>query len=100
MYEHYKKEWKAGQTEDQFVYQTRKKLIGPFKHAWWNLDSAIQTQLGAVLQGQFELLFRQLNVMNTRRMAQRVTTRVVQHRPKPTAAVEEAELEIAADLSD
>lgn len=100
MYEHFKKEWKAGQTEDQFVYQTRKKLIGPFKQAWWSLDSAIQEELGRVLQEQFELLFRQLNVMNTRRMAQRVTTRVIQHRPRPTSAVEESELEIAADLSD
>ena len=31
-------ERKAGQTDEQFVYTTRKKAIGPFKRQLWDLD--------------------------------------------------------------
>ncbi len=96
----FQKEWKPGQTEEQFIYQTRKRVIGPMKKAWWNLDRAAQDRLGDILQQQFEMLFRSLNVVNTRRAAARVTTRVEQHRERPLAAIEETELVISADLSD
>ncbi len=97
---HFKNEWKSGQTEEQFIYQTRKKVIGPMKRRWWNLDAELQSRLGEVLENQFNLLFTRLNVVNTRRMAARVTSCVTLHRPLPTEAAHEVELEIAADLSD
>src|SRR6058998_3550235 len=32
-----KEEWKKGDTEEQFIYKSRKKAIGPFKRRFWDL---------------------------------------------------------------
>ena len=93
-------EWKASQTEEQFIYSSRKKAFGALKEAWWNLDEAAQQQIAAVLQAQFEFLFEQLKVGNTRQVTQDVTTVVKMHRPRPVSAEAETELEIAGDLAD
>ncbi|MCI0643549.1 MAG: class II fructose-bisphosphate aldolase [Chloroflexi bacterium] len=93
-------EWKEGKTEDQFIYSTRKKAIGPFKKQWWDLDSSVQEHLGQVLQDQFEFLFDKLAVKGTRDFANQITTVVKQRRPQPAAAAEEGELAMASDLAD
>lgn len=98
--EHHKKEWKEGQTEDQFIYKTRKKAFGPLKQQWWELSDETKEKIGAVLQQKFEFLFEQLNVKDTRDVVDEVTTIVKMHRPRPTEAKEEDELEIAGDLAD
>ena len=93
-------EWKSGQTEEQFIYSTRKKAIGPLKQMWWDLDAAVLAQIGTALQEQFEFLFDKLNVKNTREVANEVTTRVVMHRERPTEAAAEVEAEDVSDLAD
>jgi fructose/tagatose bisphosphate aldolase len=93
-------EWKASQTEEQFIYSSRKKAFGALKEAWWNLDEAAQQKIADVLQAQFEFLFEQLKVGNTRHVTQDVTTVVKMHRPRPVSAEAETELEIAGDLAD
>lgn len=98
--DHFKNEWKSGKSQEQFIYSTRKKVIGPFKKQWWNLSEDVQASVGAVLQEQFEFLFDQLNVKNTREVTNRVTTVKEIHRDRPSAAAEEAELQIASDLAD
>jgi fructose/tagatose bisphosphate aldolase len=95
-----KNEWKEGKTEEQFIYSTRKKAIGPFKKQWWDLPQGEQKKIGAALQEQFEFLFQKLAVGGTRAFAGQVTTVVEQRRPRPVEAVEAGELEIAADLAD
>jgi fructose/tagatose bisphosphate aldolase len=95
-----KNEWKEGSTEEQFIYSTRKKAIGPFKRHWWDLPDREQEKIGAALQEQFEFLFEKLSVGNTREFASQVTTVVEQHRPRPVRAIEAGELEIASDLAD
>lgn len=98
--DHFRKEWKSSQSQEQFIYSTRKKVIGPFKKQWWNLSEEIQTRVGTVLQEQFEFLFDKLNVQNTREVANQVTTITKLHRARPSAAAEETELQIASDLAD
>lgn len=93
-------EWKEGQTEEQFFYNTRKKAFGALKEEWWSLGDEIKREVGAALQDKFEFLFDKLNVKDTRQVANDVTTAPLIRRPRPTEAVEEAELEIAADLAD
>ncbi len=93
-------EWKEGKTEDQFLYSTRKKAIGPFKKQWWDLDATTQEKIGQALQDQFEFLFEKLEVGDTRDLTQKFTTIVKKHRPRPTKVTEEGELEIATDLAD
>jgi hypothetical protein len=58
-------EWKSGKTEEQFLYSTRKKGLGPFKEDLWNLPEEIRTALRVALEEKFGFLFDQLQVGNT-----------------------------------
>ncbi len=63
--ENFAKEKKEGQTEEQFIYKTRKKGFGPFKQEWWDLSRDILDPIMMDLQIKFEFLFKQLKVENT-----------------------------------
>jgi fructose/tagatose bisphosphate aldolase len=69
MYEYLKEkhagEWKSGKTEEQFLYSTRKKGLGPFKADLWNLPEDIRAALRAGLEEKFGFLFDQLQAGNT-----------------------------------
>jgi hypothetical protein len=95
-----RKEWKEGKTEEQFLYSTRKKSLGPLKAEWWNLDREAKDRIGAALQEQFEFLFEKLNVRDTRQVVLDVTSMPKRRRPRPQQAADEGELEIASDLAD
>jgi len=58
-------ERKEGDTEEQFIYKTRKKGVGPFKRELWDLPPAVRAALGGELEAQFALLFKKLNVGGT-----------------------------------
>ena len=64
--ENFSSEWKEGQTEQQFLYKTRKKGLGPFKKRWWFLDSEDKNRILDALEDKFTFLFGKLNVFNTR----------------------------------
>lgn len=93
-------ERKASQTDEQFFYGTRKKTLGPMKARWWSLPSEVEAQIGATLEDRFAFLFEQLRVNDTRDLVARTVTPFKLHRPRPRAAVEQSELEIAHDLAD
>ncbi len=95
-----KDEWKTGQTEEQFIYSSRKKVIGPFKKQWWDVGTAAQEKIGGVLQSQFEFLFEKLNVGNTRELAKSITSWVELHRERPKSATVDAEAGDISDLAD
>jgi fructose/tagatose bisphosphate aldolase len=61
----YAKERKEGQTEEQFIYSTRKKGFGPIKKQWWDLPSNIKDPIMKELEDKFGLLFSELKVGNT-----------------------------------
>jgi fructose/tagatose bisphosphate aldolase len=61
-----KDEMKAGQTDEQFIYKTRKKALGPFKRRFWDLPAEMRQKIGRVLEEKFEFLFRKLNVVKTK----------------------------------
>ncbi|HEX5826059.1 MAG TPA: class II fructose-bisphosphate aldolase [Candidatus Limnocylindrales bacterium] len=76
-------ERKEGQTEDQFLYTTRKKAIGPFKRQLWDLDVK-----GEILESQaakVAFLFEQLKVTGSRAMVERYVKPVPVSRPIPEA---------------
>lgn len=56
----------AGDTEEQFLYKTRKKALGPFKEDIWHLFSDAKDGFRQELAQKFELLFYKLQVINTR----------------------------------
>jgi fructose/tagatose bisphosphate aldolase len=61
----YSKEWKEGQTEEQFIYSTRKKGFGPLKNKWWQLHGEVKEPIMKALEAQFGLLFEKLKVTRT-----------------------------------
>lgn len=58
-------EKKASDTEDQFLYKTRKKGFGPFKKDLWHLPEETLRAIGEELESQFSFLFTKLKVNNT-----------------------------------
>jgi len=61
----YSAERKQGETEEQFLYKTRKKAFGDFKNEMWSLPEKNLKGLRETLEERFSLLFRKLNVVNT-----------------------------------
>jgi hypothetical protein len=58
-------EKKDTDTEEQFIYKTRKKGFGPFKKELWNLPKEELDAIGYELEKQFSFLFEKLNVKKT-----------------------------------
>jgi fructose/tagatose bisphosphate aldolase len=59
------KEKKEDQTEEQFIYSTRKKGFGTLKKKWWDLPAETRNPIMQELEGKFGLLFEKLKVENT-----------------------------------
>ncbi|MGB8952043.1 MAG: class II fructose-bisphosphate aldolase [Candidatus Aminicenantales bacterium] len=64
----YAGERKPGETEEQFLYKTRKKAFGDFKREMWSLPEENLQGLRQVLEERFSLLFRKLNVVHSREL--------------------------------
>jgi fructose/tagatose bisphosphate aldolase len=73
-------ERKAGDTDEQFFYKTRKKATGPFKERFWHMSDKDRKKLRSALQERFTLLFNRLGVFNTRDLADKYTTLVEVHK--------------------
>lgn len=74
-------ERKEGQTEEQFLYTTRKKAIGPFKRALWDLAS--RDEILASQGAKMAFLLDQLKVGGTADLVARHVTPVALSRPIP-----------------
>jgi fructose/tagatose bisphosphate aldolase len=81
------KERKEGQTEEQFIYSTRKKGFGPLKKKWWDLPSSIKEPIMKELEAKFGLLFEKLKVTNS--------TDIVKRTVKPIKVEKELNRELA-----
>jgi len=58
-------ERKAGETEEQFIYKTRKRAFGDFKKELWHLPQSNHRAIMKELENRFSLIFRKLNVTKT-----------------------------------
>ena len=61
-------EAKQGETEDQFLYKTRKKGLGPFKKEIMKLPQETRDAIAAEIEAKFDFLFKQLNIVNKRNL--------------------------------
>jgi hypothetical protein len=61
----FKSEWKEKDTEEQFIYKTRKKGFGSFKSEMWHLPTDTLNKISAELEKQFSFLFEKLKMKNT-----------------------------------
>jgi len=66
--ENLKSEFKDGMSEEQFIYKTRKKSLGPFKKDLMSLSQEIRDKIGKELEEKFDFLFGQLNIKDTKKM--------------------------------
>jgi hypothetical protein len=65
----YAGEKKEGETEEQFIYKTRKKAFGDFKREMSDLPEENLAGLREELRERFLLLFHKLNAVNTAGLA-------------------------------
>jgi fructose/tagatose bisphosphate aldolase len=82
-----KDEWKKGDTEEQFIYKSRKKAIGPFKRRMWDLPADVRGAIGADLEKTFAFLFEQLRVKGTRAATDRYVRPPLDSHAAPRAAL-------------
>lgn len=64
--EHFADERKSGETDEQFLYKTRKKGFGPFKKEFFSLPESVKASLGEALESKFLFLFEKLGVAGKR----------------------------------
>ncbi|MDO8644343.1 MAG: class II fructose-bisphosphate aldolase [bacterium] len=64
-------EKKEGQTDEQFIYTTRKKGYGPFKKKMWSLPKEVQGKIMKTLEEKFMFFFDKLNVSGRQEEAEK-----------------------------
>jgi len=64
-------EWAKGDTEEQFIYKTRKKIWGPFKQQVWTLPSDTRAAIRAQLEEKLEFLYEQLGVVDSKSLVEK-----------------------------
>jgi len=79
-------ERKPGESDDVFLYKTRKKALGPFKRALWELPT--KDQVLASQEQKFRFLFEQLRIAGSRYMVARHIQAPRRSRPAPPALAE------------
>ena len=63
--EHFADQKKPDETEEQFIYRTRKWAFRPFKKAFWDIPEESLHQIVVELEGRFRFLFEKLNLNDT-----------------------------------
>jgi fructose/tagatose bisphosphate aldolase len=78
-------ERKDGETDEQFVYKTRKKAIGPFKQRLWDLPADAADEIAGHLRAKLGLLFDELKIAGNRALVEQHVTPVAVARPLPAS---------------
>lgn len=66
-------EKKEGDSEEQFIYKARKKALGQFKKDIMKLPQEARAGIAGELEAKFEFLFKQLNLINRKELADKFT---------------------------
>lgn len=65
---------RRGETEEQFLYKTRKRAFGDFKEEMWRLPEENLGGIREELEKRFSLIFQKLNVVDTTDLIGRFVT--------------------------
>ncbi len=79
-------ERKPEQTDEQFVYTSRKKALGPFKRRMWEMDDAHKGPIIDELEAKFEFLMEKLGVFGTKDIVARYVRATTSELPEYAAA--------------
>ena len=83
-------EWAAGDTEEQFIYRTRKKVWGPFKKQVWALPEDTRAAIRTQLEEKLDFLYGQLGVFDSQALVNTYIpnpTRISKPQPEALKAV-------------
>jgi len=67
-------ERKEGESEEQFIYKTRKKALGPFKKEIMGLPKDVRDAIAGEIEEKFDFLFKQLNAVNNKELVDKYVT--------------------------
>ena len=81
--ENFGKEKKESQTEEQFIYSTRKKGFGLIKQKWWDLPANVKAPIMKELSDKFELLFNELKVNGSKALVDKTVRPVIVEKKVP-----------------
>ena len=73
----------ASDSDEQFYYKLRKKALGPFKEALWNLPEKTKSALADAYDEKFAFLFEQLAIVDTRDLVRKTVKPLQINRPRP-----------------
>jgi fructose/tagatose bisphosphate aldolase len=93
-------EWKSGKTEEQFLYSTRKKGLGPFKADLWKLPEEIRSAIRKDLEGKFGFYFDQLQVVDTQDLVKKFVPPVRVEKQPADFGLDRAKTEDVSGLAD
>jgi fructose/tagatose bisphosphate aldolase len=82
-------ERKPEQTDEQFVYTSRKKALGPFKRQMWEMNDEAKQPIIRDLEAKFEFLMEKLGVFGTRDIVEKHVPAAAGDLPIYAAASEE-----------
>jgi len=81
--ENAKDERKAGDSDEQFFYKTRKKALGPFKKRIWDMPADAKATLAKAYDAKFRFLFEQLGIRGTKKYVDQYVKTPAMHRKQP-----------------
>src|SRR5207237_368501 len=82
-------ERKPDESDEQFVFKTRKKALGPFKQRMWDMPPEAKQPIIAALEAKFEFLMEKLGVFGSRETVLRFVPATTSELPAYAAASEE-----------
>ncbi len=76
-------EKKSDQTDEQFIYKTRKKSFGPFKEEMWSLPENTRSAIMKELKQTFVMLFNSLGAVGSKKLTDRYIKPTEVHKTLP-----------------
>ena len=92
LHENCANEKKEGQTDDQFIYKTRKKALGPFKKEIFSMPQDLKDKISKKLEDEFDFLFSQLKIKDTKPVVDEHVKTVIIDKTKDDFLREEKDL--------
>ena len=86
-------ERKPDWSDDQFIYKTRKKALGPFKKKIYSLPKDLKDKISHTLEEGFLFLFNQLKIQNTKEIVEKYVPTMPLEKKKQDFLQEEVRLE-------